>query len=163
ANVLAAAVEARVVADLLNSSAGVPYEVTAGRLARRLADELALTDEAAHWAVESWAAALGGIPPPTRPTAADRTARAAPPAPAPPSIPPRQVPTTVQPVAEYEDSRLTGCIATSAVVVAIVAVAAVGVWYMANQQGAPTTAKTTQGPSPARESADAGTGAVGES
>src|SRR5262245_9945213 len=96
ANVLAAAAEQRVAADLLNSSAGVPYEVTAGRLSRRLADELALADDAALWAGEAWAAALGVIPPPTRPTAADRTAKATlPPNPAPPH---QQAPAAVHPI-----------------------------------------------------------------
>ncbi len=59
--VLVSALKKNVTNDLLKSSAGVPQEIVMGRLRKRLADELAMTDEAAHWAVESWALALGFI------------------------------------------------------------------------------------------------------
>ena len=63
--VLVSALKKNVTDDLLKSSAGVPQEMVMGRLRKRLADELAMTDEAAHWAVESWALALGFITVPT--------------------------------------------------------------------------------------------------
>lgn len=63
--VLVAALKKKVTDDLLKSSAGVPQEIVMGRLKKRLEDELAMTAEAAHWAVESWAYALGFITEPT--------------------------------------------------------------------------------------------------
>jgi len=77
--VLASALKERVAADLLASSPSVPQEVLMGRLTVRLKDNLALAEDAARWAVESWALALGlishaelskpkpGAPPPTPP------------------------------------------------------------------------------------------------
>jgi len=59
--VLVAALKNRVADDLLKSSAGMPPAIVMGRLQRRLEDELALSADAAHWAVESWALALGFI------------------------------------------------------------------------------------------------------
>ncbi len=91
-HVLVAAAEQRVPAELLNA-AGSPYEVTAGRLARRLTSDLALTEEAARWAVESWAVALGialigfGSQPAVTPAA---TAAVQPPATLAPALHPRQ-------------------------------------------------------------------------
>ncbi|MBU0493362.1 MAG: hypothetical protein KKB13_16080 [Chloroflexi bacterium] len=58
-NVLTAALEERVVADLQTSPPGEPPDLLLARLTRRLADERALTYGAARWAVESWALALG--------------------------------------------------------------------------------------------------------
>jgi hypothetical protein len=57
--VLVSALRNRVAEDLLKTSAGVPQSLLLGRLVRRLEDELGLAEEAAHWAVESWAFALG--------------------------------------------------------------------------------------------------------
>ena len=57
--VLVAALKERVAADLLASQAGVPHAVVLTRLTQRLQDNLALTEEAARWAVDSWALALG--------------------------------------------------------------------------------------------------------
>ena len=45
--------------DLINASAGVPPALLLGRLIKRLEDELGLAENAARWAVESWALALG--------------------------------------------------------------------------------------------------------
>ena len=59
--VLVSALKKRVTDDLLKSSAGVPQEIVIGRLCKRLEDELAFTSEASHWAVDSWALALGFI------------------------------------------------------------------------------------------------------
>ena len=59
--VLMSALKKRVTDDLLRSSAGIPQEIVIGRLCKRLEDELAFTSEASHWAVESWALALGYI------------------------------------------------------------------------------------------------------
>ena len=60
-HVLVSALKERVAADLLGSQGGVPREVLFARLAKRLEDNLGLAAEAAHWAVESWALALGVI------------------------------------------------------------------------------------------------------
>lgn len=59
--VLMSALKKRVTDDLLQSSASVPQEIVLERLRKRLEDELAITGEAAHWAVESWALALGFV------------------------------------------------------------------------------------------------------
>jgi len=59
--VLVSALEEQVVTDLLAGLAGQPWETVAGRLARRLVENRALADDYAHWAVESWALALGVI------------------------------------------------------------------------------------------------------
>ena len=67
-SVLVAAQKERVAADLLASQDGVPREVLLTRLTRRLQDNLGLTEEAARWAVDSWALALGlKLPQPAAP------------------------------------------------------------------------------------------------
>jgi len=79
--VLITALKNRVADDLLKTSAGVPHVLLLARLIKRLEDELAMTTEAAHWAVESWALALGVIqqpllvitPAPAPPTPSDAT------------------------------------------------------------------------------------------
>jgi nitrous oxidase accessory protein NosD len=58
---LVGAVEEHAAADMLASPASTPREVLLARLAKRLCDYLALSEEAARWAVESWALALGVI------------------------------------------------------------------------------------------------------
>ena len=58
-SVLASAQEEGVPADLLRSSGGLPWEALRSRLTRRLVDARGLSEEAARWAVESWAGALG--------------------------------------------------------------------------------------------------------
>ncbi len=57
--VLVSALKNRVAEDLINASAGVPLALVVGRLIQRLEDELGLAENAARWAVESWALALG--------------------------------------------------------------------------------------------------------
>ena len=57
--VLVNALKSRVAEDLINASAGVPPALLLGRLIKRLEDELGLAENAARWAVESWALALG--------------------------------------------------------------------------------------------------------
>jgi formylglycine-generating enzyme required for sulfatase activity len=59
--VLIRALKQRVATDLLATSAGLPAPLLLGRLRKRLEDEEAMTAEAAHWAVETWALALGVI------------------------------------------------------------------------------------------------------
>ena len=59
--VLVSALRKKVPDDLLKSSAGVPQEIVIGRLCKQLEVELAMTAEAARWAVESWTLALGFI------------------------------------------------------------------------------------------------------
>jgi WD40 repeat protein len=56
---LVGALKERVAADLLASKDTLPHEVLLARLTRRLCDNLALSQEAARWAVESWGMALG--------------------------------------------------------------------------------------------------------
>lgn len=59
--VLVMALEERVPEELLAAPAGSPREALIARLARRLCDDLGLSEEAARWAVGSWALALGTI------------------------------------------------------------------------------------------------------
>jgi hypothetical protein len=58
-NVLVNALEERVPLDLLAAGSSMPRELLLGKLTRRLEDNLGLTPEAALWAVDSWALALG--------------------------------------------------------------------------------------------------------
>jgi hypothetical protein len=57
-NLLVAAAKARVPEDL-QAQTGVPTEMLYASLGARLRDELSLNEDAARWAVEAWAAALG--------------------------------------------------------------------------------------------------------
>ena len=57
--VLVNAVRQQVPADLLAPRHTLPPALFRGFLVKRLQDELAFSDEAARWAVETWAAALG--------------------------------------------------------------------------------------------------------
>jgi formylglycine-generating enzyme required for sulfatase activity len=56
--VLISALKAGIADDLLRSSGGVPPALLFGRLRQRLEHDLAMTGEAAHWAVETWELAL---------------------------------------------------------------------------------------------------------
>ncbi len=60
-SVLLMALEEHVPADLLAARATTPRVVLLARLAQRLCDNLALSEAAARWAVNSWALALGQI------------------------------------------------------------------------------------------------------
>lgn len=60
-SVLTMAVEERVPLDLLAAAKSTPRPVLLGRLSQRLCDNLALSEAAARWAVNSWAFALGFI------------------------------------------------------------------------------------------------------
>ena len=74
--VLVNALENRVATELINASAGVPEVVLLSRLSKRLEDELGLAENAAKWAVETWALALGVIQQPLQvsaPTAVQAT------------------------------------------------------------------------------------------
>lgn len=57
-NVLVNAVEEQIPLDLLNSSRSMPLELLLTRLEKRLEQQTALTEDAARWAVESWAFAF---------------------------------------------------------------------------------------------------------
>ncbi|MDD5141859.1 HEAT repeat domain-containing protein [Methanoregula sp.] len=57
--VLVNAVRQQIPADLLSPRHSLPPELFRGFLKKRLEDELAFSDEAAQWAVDTWAAALG--------------------------------------------------------------------------------------------------------
>lgn len=67
-HVLVGALTERIVSELLAPSASrVPHEVLLARLTKKLQGNLGLADDAACWAVESWALALGVISsPPAR-------------------------------------------------------------------------------------------------
>ncbi len=60
-NILMGALKERIPLDLLAAQSAVPRELLLTRLAKRLEDQLALTEEAARWAVDSWALALGVV------------------------------------------------------------------------------------------------------
>ncbi len=61
-SVLTMALEEHAVADMLAASAStLPRKVTLARLAQRLCDNLALSETAARWSIESWAWAFGLI------------------------------------------------------------------------------------------------------
>jgi hypothetical protein len=60
-NVLVSAIKESVPADLSNSQNRVPSTLLLAQLTKRLEDYLAIDREAARWAVESWAIALGLI------------------------------------------------------------------------------------------------------
>lgn len=61
-SVLTMALEEHAVADLLHALASaLPRKVVLARLAQRLCDNLALSETAAHWSIESWAWAVGLI------------------------------------------------------------------------------------------------------
>jgi hypothetical protein len=57
-NVLVGALRERVPLDLLAARNSVPRGLLLARLAKRLEEHLALTEEASRWAVDSWALAL---------------------------------------------------------------------------------------------------------
>jgi len=57
-SVLTMAIEERVPLDLLAAAKNTPRQVLLGRLSQRLCDNLALSETAARWAVNSWAFAL---------------------------------------------------------------------------------------------------------
>jgi hypothetical protein len=57
-NVLVTAVEEHIPLDLLAASRSMPLELLLTRLEKRLAEQTALTADAARWSVESWALAL---------------------------------------------------------------------------------------------------------
>ncbi len=63
-NVLVTAADHRLVAELRNSSTGLPWSVVSGRLVRRMVDELGVDEPAARWAIETWGIALGRRPAP---------------------------------------------------------------------------------------------------
>ncbi len=62
-SVLTMALEEHTVADMLSAApaSALPRKVTLARLAQRLCDNLALSEAAARWSIESWAWALGLI------------------------------------------------------------------------------------------------------
>lgn len=59
--VLMCALKEQIPLNLVASQNGVPSEVVLGNLVKRLHAHCALSEDAARWAVESWALALGAI------------------------------------------------------------------------------------------------------
>jgi hypothetical protein len=83
-NILVSALKERVPLDLLAAQSAMPRGLLVARLAKRLEDHLALTGEAARWAVDSWALALGVVTEAEvaeREEKAEREKKAAPPPP----------------------------------------------------------------------------------
>lgn len=103
--VLVSALKNRVAEDLLKAPAGVPHSILLARLNKRLEEELAMTTEAAHWAVESWALALGVI---AQPSPMVKPAPVSPPSPPPaiPKVAPAPLPHTAEPLmaGRYRDN-----------------------------------------------------------
>lgn len=60
-NILISALKERVPLDLLAAQGSMPRELLLNRLSKRLEDQLAVTEGAARWAVDSWALALGVV------------------------------------------------------------------------------------------------------
>ncbi len=58
-NILIGALEEHVATDLIRTGKSVPRDVLLAKLANRLQDNRAYTPEAASWAVDGWAVALG--------------------------------------------------------------------------------------------------------
>lgn len=58
-NILTDALRERVPLDLLAGRNSMPHGLLMARLAKRVEDQSAMTEEAARWGVESWALALG--------------------------------------------------------------------------------------------------------
>jgi hypothetical protein len=71
-NVLITALRERVPQDLLSSQGGTPKPVMIGWLVQRLEDEAGLAKDAAQWAAETWALALGVVSPADLPGRSDR-------------------------------------------------------------------------------------------
>jgi len=61
-SVVVAAAECRVPADIAGTNASTPWEALSGRLRQRLIEDRAITNEAAEWAIDIWANALGRQP-----------------------------------------------------------------------------------------------------
>jgi len=61
--VLVSTLREQITSALLASQDSVPHKVLLSQLTKRLVDNLALAEDAARWAVESWALALGVVTP----------------------------------------------------------------------------------------------------
>ena len=58
---LVSALKERVVADLISGRGTLPRQLSLNRLSKRMQENLGLSEEAARWAVESWAMALDQV------------------------------------------------------------------------------------------------------
>ena len=85
---LLTALRERIPDDLLAAQGGQPVAVLVARLAKRLVDTLGLADDAARWAVASWAIALGLATEDDLPAPAPAPPPYVPPAYVPPAPPP---------------------------------------------------------------------------
>jgi hypothetical protein len=74
-HVLISTLQAGVAAELRAAPASVPIVLSLGRLRKRLEEDFGLSEEAARWAVESWALALGKGPPAKRAASQDEASR----------------------------------------------------------------------------------------
>ncbi len=97
--VLVSALKSWVAEDLIKTSAGVPLALVLGRLIQRLEDELGLAENAARWAVESWALALG------MPVVPAEQPRPAPEPPRPPVALPASPPSPLKPFRAYTKTK----------------------------------------------------------
>ena len=95
-NILVGALRERVPLDLLAARNSVPIHLLLTRLAKRLEDQLALTEEASRWVVDTWALALGVVSDAELEAVESQRDEAAPPPPeaaprpSPPTPPPKQ-------------------------------------------------------------------------
>lgn len=87
-NILVSALEERIPLDLLAARSTTPRVLLRARLAKRLEDQLALTEDAARWAVDSWALALGVVTDAEVAEGERKTVGTATPPPAPVAAPP---------------------------------------------------------------------------
>jgi hypothetical protein len=157
-NILVTALEQKIAADLLNSSAGQPWEVMSGRLVRRLMEEVAMAEDAAIWAVESWALAMGRVD-----ARAVQPVLAVPvPSPGAPQLPPSNRPKQANkpfprpaPPAPGAGSRVTlgGVMSTLAILAGccVLAVASVGAWLLLSDKSSSEASAANHWPDPSRE------------
>jgi hypothetical protein len=157
-NLLVSALRAGIPAKLQVSQAGVPAEMRCAQLANQLQKDQGLSEDAAHWAVDSWALALGMIATPTaaknrvdqRPAEAKHTA-APPPASRraqgdriPPPPPPTTPPLGIKPPGPIPVRKSIAGWLTAIGVVAMVAI----IWWL---NRAPSTPATVASPATSSE------------
>ena len=114
--VLISAQKNRVADDLLKAPAGVPQVMIMARLVKRLEDELAMTAEAAQWAVDSWLLALSVI------DQSMPVMKSVPALPTPPAAPPRAsvaspTPPVLKPLSIFHDRLRDGSAGPAMIVI----------------------------------------------
>lgn len=145
-SVLLVAQEDRIASDLITSSSAQPKAMLLSRLAQRLQTDHGIDEEAARWAVESWALALGKIEPSelisveTIPAAPRRQAPPPPPTPVPfPAVKPAgQVRISVVPPTPIKPNRGRRFLKVSvAAFLLVLCVAGSVLWFKRDEAAAP--------------------------